>query len=193
MISFEQLAGKLEIGSSALIKCRRKAQRRLTAAILSETWCIFPDLAIVYRLFIWTVPTSHPTASVVMALTRVLLVADPKNLAPAVSDVLQKHGYQVSEATDSRRAVSCFTKEAPEIAVLDYASLGKHCLEVVSYILSNRSSTRIIVLVPSGEYLGDMERMGVDVLLVKPFPLERLLKSTKALSKMKPPMNIVAR
>ena len=110
-----------------------------------------------------------------------------------VSDALAKHGFQLFEASDSKKAIASFTKEAPEIVVLDYDSLGKKCLEVVTFILSMRSSTRIIVLAAPITELDDMERIGVDILLVKPFPLERLLKSTRALSKMKPPLKIIAR
>ncbi len=52
-----------------------------------------------------------------------------------------KHGFQLSEASDGKKAISSFVNDAPEIVVLDYDSLGKKCLEVVTFILSMRSST----------------------------------------------------
>ena len=126
-------------------------------------------------------------------MTRILVVADRKDFRSTVSDALQKHGFQLFEASDGQKAISSFTKDVPEIVVLDYDSLGKKCLEMVTFILSMRSSTRIILLAAPITDLDDMELIGVDILLIKPFPLERLLKGAKALSKMKPPMKIVAR
>lgn len=96
-------------------------------------------------------------------------------------------------ASDSKRAISTFTKEAPEICVLDLESLGKKCLEVASQMLTMRSSTRLILLVSRSADLDDFERIGVDILLRKPFPLENLVESAIALSKMKPPLDIIAR
>jgi len=126
-------------------------------------------------------------------MTRILVVGDRIDLRTTVSTSLQRHGFQVNGATDSRRAISTFTKEAPEIVVLDFESLGRKCLEVASQILTMRSSTRLIVLASRSADLGDMERIGVDILLTKPFPLENLVESAIALSKMKPPLTIIAR
>jgi DNA-binding response OmpR family regulator len=133
------------------------------------------------------------TTNKVSRLARVLIVADRKDLHATVSVSLQRHGFVVTESNDVRRTVSAFAKEVPEIVVLDYDTLGKKCLEVASHILTIRPSTRLIVLAAPIDDLEDMERIGVDVLLIKPFPLERLLESALALSKIRAPLKIVAR
>lgn len=126
-------------------------------------------------------------------MTRILIVADQRDFRATISASLQKRGFLVSEAADSRKAISTFTREAPEIALLDYDALGKKCLEVATQMLTIRSSTRLIVLAAPIDDLADMERIGVDILLRKPLTLKRLVESSTALSKMKPPLNIVAR
>lgn len=126
-------------------------------------------------------------------MTRVLIVGDRMDLRTTIATSLQRHGFQVTTVADARKGISAFTKEAPEIAVLDLESLGNKCLETASQMLTMRSSTRLIVLSSRSADLDDMERIGVDILLTKPFPLETLVESAIALSKMKPPLNIVAK
>ncbi|MDG6906814.1 MAG: response regulator transcription factor [Nitrososphaerota archaeon] len=126
-------------------------------------------------------------------MTRILIVGDRADLRTTISISLQRHGFQISTASDARKAITAFTKEVPEITILDLESLGNKCIETASRMLTMRSSTKLIVLASRSADLDDMEQIGVDVLLTKPFPLETLVESVIALSKMKPPLNIIAK
>ena len=129
----------------------------------------------------------------VSRMTKVLIVGDQVDLRTTISTSLQRHGFKVSTAVDARKGMTAYAKEVPEIAILDFESLGDKCLETATQMLCLRSSTKLIVLASRSADLDGMERIGVDILLTKPFALETLVESAIALSKMKPPLNIVAK
>src|SRR6201995_3008151 len=57
---------------------------------------------------------------------RILAVDDDPETTGALRRLLGKHGYEVREENDSRRAVATAREFQPEFVILDYSMPGSH-------------------------------------------------------------------
>lgn len=119
---------------------------------------------------------------------KVLVLDDEPELATLCSSQLAKYGFSIYSAGNGNKAVSKFIEERPEIVVVKYELPKRNGLEVVKEMLAIMPSTKILMFSSDKDSLQQAEGIGVEILLLSPFPLERLIRSILALSKTRLPV-----
>ena len=78
---------------------------------------------------------------------KILIVEDDPDLLGLLVNKIQKEGYDVCQATDGQMALSEFTKNVPDLVLLDILIPLKNGLEVLEEIKTKiKSETPVIVL-----------------------------------------------
>ncbi len=119
---------------------------------------------------------------------KVLVLDDEPELASLCSGQLAEYGFSIHSAGNGNKAVSKFIEERPEIVVVKYELPKRNGLEVVKEMLAIMPSTKILMFSSDKDALQQAEGIGVEILLLSPFPLERLIRSILALSKTRLPV-----
>ena len=113
--------------------------------------------------------TAHPARSVI----KVLLVDDEDSLRRVMKDLLERDGYQVSEARDGVQALDQVDRVGPDIIVLDLNLPGLDGYGVLSHLRSRPATAAIPVIVLTAKGDEDNEvrvfELGADDFLTKPF------------------------
>jgi DNA-binding response OmpR family regulator len=104
---------------------------------------------------------------------KVLLVDDEDQLRRVMRDLLERDGYEVTEAADGVQALDQIDRHAPDIVVLDLNLPGLDGYGVLSHLRS-RSATAdipVVVLTAKGDEDNEVRvfAMGADDFLTKPF------------------------
>ncbi len=104
---------------------------------------------------------------------KVLLVDDEDQLRRVMRDLLERDGYQVTEARDGVEALDQIDRHAPDIIVLDLNLPGLDGYGVLSHLRSRPATANIPVVVLTAQGDEDNEvrvfEMGADDFLSKPF------------------------
>jgi DNA-binding response OmpR family regulator len=106
---------------------------------------------------------------------------------------LSRNDFQISLARNGDEAISKFVQERPEIVVLEYELPKENGLDVACEILAMRYSTKVIMFASDRKAIQKAERIGAEILLIKPFAVSRLIEAAKAISKVRLPVSIIAR
>jgi type II secretory ATPase GspE/PulE/Tfp pilus assembly ATPase PilB-like protein/ActR/RegA family two-component response regulator len=115
----------------------------------------------------------QPTGSVRRSDAKVLLVDDEDQLRRVMKDLLERDGYDVTEAADGVEALDQVDRHAPDIIVLDLNLPGLDGYGVLSHLRSRPATQDIPVVVLTA--LGDEDsevrvfELGADDFLSKPF------------------------
>ncbi len=113
--------------------------------------------------------TAHPARSII----KVLLVDDEDSLRRVMKDLLERDGYQVSEARDGVQALYQVDRVGPDIIVLDLNLPGLDGYGVLSHLRSRPATAAIPVIVLTAKGDEDNEvrvfELGADDFLTKPF------------------------
>jgi type II secretory ATPase GspE/PulE/Tfp pilus assembly ATPase PilB-like protein/ActR/RegA family two-component response regulator len=113
--------------------------------------------------------TAHPARVTV----KVLLVDDEDSLRRVMKDLLERDGYQVSEARDGVQALDQVDRVGPDIIVLDLNLPGLDGYGVLSHLRSRPATAAIPVIVLTAKGDEDNEvrvfELGADDFLTKPF------------------------
>ena len=105
--------------------------------------------------------------------TKVLLVDDEDQLRKVMKDLLERDGYEVTEAADGVEALDQVDRHAPDIIVLDLNLPGLDGYGVLTHLRS-RPATQdmpVVVLTARGDEESEVRvfEMGADDFLSKPF------------------------
>jgi type II secretory ATPase GspE/PulE/Tfp pilus assembly ATPase PilB-like protein len=107
------------------------------------------------------------------ATVKVLLVDDEDSLRRVMKDLLERDGYQVSEARDGVQALDQVDRVGPDIIVLDLNLPGLDGYGVLSHLRSRPATAAIPVIVLTAKGDEDNEvrvfELGADDFLTKPF------------------------
>ncbi len=113
--------------------------------------------------------TAHPARATV----KVLLVDDEDSLRRVMKDLLERDGYQVTEARDGVQALDQVDRVGPDIIVLDLNLPGLDGYGVLSHLRSRPATAAIPVIVLTAKGDEDNEvrvfELGADDFLTKPF------------------------
>ena len=105
--------------------------------------------------------------------TKVLLVDDEDQLRKVMKDLLEREGYDVTEAADGVQALDQVDRHAPDIVVLDLNLPGLDGYGVLNHLRSRPATQHIPVVVLTAHGDEDSEvrvfEMGADDFLSKPF------------------------
>jgi len=104
---------------------------------------------------------------------KVLLVDDEDSLRKVMRDLLERDGYNVSEARDGVQALDQIDRVGPDIIVLDLNLPGLDGYGVLSHLRSRpaTASIPVIVLTAKGDEDNEVRvfELGADDFLTKPF------------------------
>jgi DNA-binding response OmpR family regulator len=117
-----------------------------------------------------------------MSNGKILLVEDEPTLVETLSYSLHRQGYEVSTATDGRKALTLARQGAPDLIVLDVMLPGLDGFEVCR-ILRHEMNVPILMLTARTEEVDKVVglEVGADDYLTKPFSMRELLARIKAL------------
>ena len=112
---------------------------------------------------------------------KVLIVDDEMRMRRIITDYLRIKGYNPIEASDGVEALELFSKENPDLVLLDVMMPRMDGWEVCRHIRS-KSSVPIIMLTAKGEEEDELQgfELGVDEYISKPFSLKILLARIEA-------------
>jgi two-component system response regulator RegX3 len=120
---------------------------------------------------------------------RILVVEDEDPLADSVRYNLEREGYQVSVATDGRRAIERFRGESPTLVILDLMLPEISGLDVCRMIRAESDVPIIMVTAKDAEAdkVTGLE-LGADDYVTKPFSMRELVSRVRAnLRRVRPP------
>ena len=122
-----------------------------------------------------------------MASGSVLVAEDERNLAEALSFLMQRAGLSVSVSRDGPTTVDMARKIRPDVIVLDIMLPGFDGFEVVTTLKeqANEPRPRIIMLTAKGHERDRRKAMelGVDDYVTKPFSNRDVVERVQALLK----------
>ena len=116
-------------------------------------------------------------------MTKILLADDERSLCDALRMILEDAGYEVCVAHDGREAVEVFTREQPDLAILDVMMPRLDGFEVVEEIRKTRPVMPVLILSAKGDIV-DKKRgfhLGADDYVVKPFDDDEIVLRVEAL------------
>ena len=114
-------------------------------------------------------------------MTRVLVVEDEPNLREPLVYLLEKEGYEVSEAEDGNKAISEFRSSNIDLILLDLMLPGISGNEVCR-IIRSESQVPIIMITAKDTEIDKVVglEIGADDYVTKPYSTRELLARMKA-------------
>lgn len=116
-----------------------------------------------------------------MSNAKVLIVEDEPALIETLEYSLQRQGYEITTATDGRKALTAARQQQPDLIVLDVMLPGLDGFEVCR-ILRQEMNVPIIMLTARTEEVDKVVglEVGADDYLTKPFSMRELIARVKA-------------
>jgi CheY-like chemotaxis protein len=111
---------------------------------------------------------------------KVLVIDDDHLVRYTLSKILQRNGYDVTTASDGKRAMTVFRDARPDVVITDIIMPEQEGIETILKIRSERPEVKIIAISGGARnrnlgYLGMAEAFGADDVISKPFEAEELL------------------
>ncbi|MBT9259776.1 MAG: response regulator transcription factor [Clostridiales bacterium] len=115
-------------------------------------------------------------------MAKILVLEDDLDIRHIVAGALEKAGYQVVTAENLQEAQALFTKEAPDLAVVDLLLPDGHGFDFARYIRRFSDQVGIIILTAISEEadLVAALEIGADDYIVKPFRTRELVARVRA-------------
>jgi DNA-binding response OmpR family regulator len=116
----------------------------------------------------------------------VLVIDDDEDLCQTLWDILRDQGYRVSLAADGAQAANCLRERDHRVVLIDMKLPQSDGAEVFRLVRQTNPQARTVLITGCR---GDVERkieealgQGADAVCYKPFDVERLLETIRALS-----------
>jgi len=118
---------------------------------------------------------------------KILLVEDERDLADAITAILQKNNYAVDNAYDGEYGLDCAITGIYDIIILDVMLPKKDGLRLLKELRSEGVQTPVLMLTARGEVRDKVLGLdyGADDYLPKPFHTDELLARLRALGRRK--------
>lgn len=116
-------------------------------------------------------------------MTKILVADDEGSIRALLSAVMRDEGFAVCEASNGFDAVEVFTRERPDLAVLDVMMPKVDGFDACERIRALNPSVPVLFLSAKGDIVDKKTgyRAGADDYMTKPFNEEELLLHVKAL------------
>ena len=111
------------------------------------------------------------------AVKRILVVEDDPALRVVIRMVLERAGYEVSEARHGEEALESIGVGAPDLIIADLRMPVMGGVELVDRIRSNPTTVSIPVVMLSGLQVESATSQRADAVVIKPFEPAHLLAS----------------
>ena len=117
-----------------------------------------------------------------MSLHRdILLVEDEAAIADMLCRMLVRAHYTVRVAIDGSQALEALGEDRPTVLILDLALPRVSGFTVMEHIHQQQMTLPIIVITANPRYLDSLPSTGIFHVLIKPFGLEELLATVRAI------------
>lgn len=113
---------------------------------------------------------------------KILVADDAAFMRMLIKDALNKNGYfNIIEASDGAIACEVYSKEKPDLVILDITMPNKTGIEALKDIKENDPEAKVIVCSAMGQELivVDAIRLGALDFIVKPFKTDNLVQTVK--------------
>lgn len=109
---------------------------------------------------------------------KILIVDDDKSILDSLSLVLSESGFDVETISKGEEALKAVEVKKPDLILLDVLMSGKDGREICQNLKNTESTKNIPVIMISAHpsAFKNIEKIGADDFLPKPFELEDLLK-----------------
>ena len=113
----------------------------------------------------------------------ILVVDDDPEVLTALRTLLEREGYRVLTASDGNTGLAAAEREAPDLVVVDMVMPRRSGFLVLEKLKARPGAPPVIMITATegGRHRAHAEMLGADDYLLKPFALERLLKSVDRL------------
>ena len=115
---------------------------------------------------------------------KILLVDDAAFMRKMIKDTLSKNGYtELFEAVDGADAVEKFGEIGPDLVIMDITMPNMDGLEALKAIRAKDGSANVVMCSAMGQetMVIDAIRSGAKDFIVKPFKIERVLKTVTSI------------
>jgi two-component system, chemotaxis family, chemotaxis protein CheY len=115
-------------------------------------------------------------------MPRILVIDDEQLVRSFLKKALEKHGYEVTEASDGLEGINKQRESPADLIISDIVMPEKDGFELMMELRGNFAEVKIIAMTGGGAYgvMGHLEvakRLGAYATLQKPFSIEILLKT----------------
>ena len=110
-------------------------------------------------------------------MKRILLIEDDRNVRRLLKEELNDDGYNISEASNGKEALSMLKKkdaERPDLIILDLRMPKMDGFETMGHILKSREDTPIIIHTAYSSYKNDVMVLAADAYVEKSHDLTKL-------------------
>jgi DNA-binding response OmpR family regulator len=119
-------------------------------------------------------------------LAEILIIEDDRQLRRIVSTTLKEAGFAVLEASNGRIALQILEGRRPLLVITDVLMPGMDGIETIREIRRKGSTIKILATSGGGiarrfEFLGVAAEFGANLVLPKPFAIEKLLAAVRRL------------
>lgn len=113
--------------------------------------------------------------------TRILVVDDDESIRKVLLTILEEEGYSVDTAKNGREAISKSNRKFYNLALIDIRLPDIQGTELLSKIRDTTPKMRKIIITgyPSLQNAVDALNRGADAYVMKPFEMEKVLKTIK--------------
>ena len=117
---------------------------------------------------------------------RVMVVDDDADMRLSLQLALEMAGYAVHSAANGREALEAQAREPADIVITDIFMPEADGFEIIDSLRTRFPGTKIVVISGAGkiskrEYLSTAAIIGVDATVQKPFDVEALITTLRAL------------
>lgn len=120
-------------------------------------------------------------------MTRVLIAEDDRNIVEALSFVLSRDGFEVSEAFDGDEALRVVRSAPPDVLILDLMLPRRNGFEVLKLVRGDPAlrALPVIVLTAKGQPQDRRlaEQIGVEGFMTKPFSNTDVVEAVRRLAR----------
>lgn len=134
-------------------------------------------------------PPPEPERGAPSEATSILVIEDEEQVRALLVEALTQAGHRVETAADGMTGLGQFERGRFDLVLTDLALPQRSGLAVARSVKRSSPDTPVVLITGWGHLL-DPERLrehGVDLMLVKPFGLERLLAVVRAALGLRPP------
>ncbi|MFH1853936.1 MAG: response regulator [Candidatus Omnitrophota bacterium] len=113
---------------------------------------------------------------------KILVVDDEQNIALALKDIFTSKGYTVLSAFTGKEALVCLSQHHIDLVVLDIEMPDISGIEILKQVKRKHADIKTVIL--SGfleEYKKEVDKIGCDAYLNKPFSLNALIQTLESI------------
>lgn len=113
----------------------------------------------------------------------VLLIEDEANIAEALSFLLTRDGFRVSQAGEGRAALELMRQDRPDLVILDHMLPGLSGLEILAILRADPETQNlpVMMLTARGRDRAMAEEAGANRFLTKPFSNAEIIAEVRAM------------